>query len=215
MSAQESPDAGAALWLNFGVAGSSGFELGSICRADRVVDFATGRSWYPQAVWKKKHDLPGCEVISVDAPTADYPEGPKVLEMEAAGFFPIALKSASAELVQVVKVVSDGPGDSLEKVTPKLAADLCEAALQEMTPWLEAVSEIAAEEQQRLDDPEGFEELLQKWHFTSTRKHQLKRLLQQWGARWPEESVLSSEVLEGCRNAEGFLQKLRSRLWPI
>lgn len=203
----------ASLWLNFGIAGSSGLEYGSVCRADRVTDEESGRSWYPQAVWKKKFDLRGATVESVSRPTDQYPEGNRVVEMEAAGFYPIALKFASAELVQVVKVISDGPANPMKAIRPAIATNLCRDALDEIGPWLEAVADIAAEEQVRLDCPEGFQELLGKWHFTATQTHQLRRLLQQSRALKPDNTGVAPALIEASSNAREFLSNLRKDLW--
>ena len=169
---------GTAAWINFGICGALESETGIVFRAGRITDEATGKSWYPPAVWKReKNDFGVVEVITVDAPSSDYPPSGKVVEMEAAGFVPAALRFSTSELVQVIKVVSDNRSDGIETVNPKSIRELCHTAATEVVGWTKKVTELAAEFSNLTEHPELVKEVLNRFHFSETRKHQLNRLV--------------------------------------
>ncbi len=207
---------GPAAWINFGIAGGRADGLGELFRAGKVTDTATGRSWYPQAVWPKKFDLPVAEVITVDRADENYPEGRTLVEMEASGFLPMACKFAGSELAQVFKVVSDTPEHSIRDIDSKMVKEICTQALEKMVPVLTAIEKLTVEENRRLRDPELFGVVVETWHFSATNRHQLRRLLQQWGARKPGGKVLSLDwlVKHECRNGKEVIKLLREKLWP-
>jgi len=200
------------LWINFGIAGGEGTR-GTVRRASRVIDDATGRSWYPPAVWARQADLPETTVRSVTGPRTDYATDGELFEMEAAGFCPTATRFASSELVQVVKVVSDGPDGRIEDIDARLVQRLCGEALQTMMPWLEAMSPLIAEEGARLADPPGFAEWLERFRFTETQRHQLRRLLEQGESRSPGDSPFRGWLQEPWADASALLKGMRERLW--
>ena len=99
--------------LNIGIAGHGSLSLGKLFIAHRISDSGTGTDWYPQMTFN-----PSCEssrLVTLDEPSADYPKNTG-LDMEASAFYPIATRYVTAELCQVLKVVSDSPNNAMEKL---------------------------------------------------------------------------------------------------
>lgn len=199
-------------WVNFGIAGCGESCFGEIRLAGKVTDGGSGNSWFPGAAWPRKFDPPTGSVLTVEKPEEDYPTDGSLVEMEAAGFFPVAIRDATIELCQVLKVVSDDPEHPIEGIDKSLAFKLCQDALNECGDWLAAFNDLGGEEAARLADPPGLVELLKVAHFSVTRQHQLRRTLQQWNARFPGVTVLETPIVD-LRDAASILRELRKKLF--
>ncbi|MEX2581298.1 MAG: hypothetical protein WD342_19735 [Verrucomicrobiales bacterium] len=200
-------------WINFGVAGCGGASYGTAFLGGKITDESTGRSWYPPAIGPGNVEPPRVEILTVDRPTDRYPPGGALVEMEASGFYPIALRAASAELCQAVKVVSDDPAHSVKDVDKRRVTEICGEAVDTVMPWCRAFRETVEAEAARLADPPGYAELLNRLRFSETQRHQLRRLLQQWASRHPGRDAGAEMSLEESREAKACLNSLRKKLW--
>ena len=196
-------------WLNFGIAGSGELCFGETFLAGKVVEEATENAWYPVATWSKKQDLPRRSVTTVSCPTEEYPPDGELVEMEAAGFYPIALRDSTVELCHVLKVVSDDPEHPIEKIDKAFATQLCRDALETSDSWIAAFLDLGREDAARQVAPQGYAELISHLHFTVTQRHQLRRLLQQWHANHPGETFSVAEAKQR-HDARTILQELRT-----
>ena len=103
------------VWMNVGVAAHRQLEIGEAIVAHKLVEAATGRSWFPRLI--PEPTLPTATVCTVDRPI-ESPQDDRVYEMEATGFFATATRWAGAEIVACVKVISDhgvATGRSLDR----------------------------------------------------------------------------------------------------
>lgn len=168
----------ASFWLNVGIAGrrasSPGEEPGAVYWASRVIERATGKSWYPSMVIS-----PPCAtatVETVDQPETAYPLD-HVYEMEAAAFVAAAQRFGWLDLVQVMKVVSDHHAGHLASLDRARVGQLMEQVLAplamvegEVAPLLAAVAAQSAE-------PPRFQELVARGFFTFSDRVELRKLL--------------------------------------
>ncbi|MDF1659069.1 MAG: hypothetical protein P1U58_15740 [Verrucomicrobiales bacterium] len=169
-------------WINFGIAGCSETRYGEAFLASKVTDAGNSRSWFPIPVWPKRVDLPRMNLTTAEKPLEEYSSLEGLVDMEAAGFYPIALRQCSVELAHVIKVVSDDPEHSIELLNKKKAQSLCFDAWDSIGDCLAAFREVLNVDSARLADPPGFTEWCREFHFTITSQHQLRRLLQEWQA---------------------------------
>ncbi len=188
-----------AVWLNVGIAGHGTRAVGEAVLAHKIHDRASGRSWYPPLVFP-----PPCatdQVTTVDRPEREM-DAPGAFDMEASGFVATAGRFASAELVHCLKVVSDGPGADLERLTPRTARRLVEKQL----PIIEAVAQACAplsRELRRIEaEPPELEACLERWHFTVTERRELRRLLRRRRTLAPELPLPLEGVEESVRGKE-------------
>lgn len=172
-------------WINFGIGGCSERRFGEAVLASKITDEGTGRSWYPVPTWKKQKDLPRLPLTTVDRPVEDTSMVKGIVEMEASGFYPVALKGSSTELTHVIKVVSDDPDHSFHDLDKGKVEELCRGAWAAVRDWGEAFREVVEQEAMRLADPPGYADWIARHRFTVTQQHQLRRLLQDWAALVP------------------------------
>lgn len=193
-------------WINLGIGGSGERAIGEPVLAHKVEDVAGGRSWYPPLVFG-----PPCAtalVRTVDSPRLD-PAGDAVYEMEAAGFCQTAARFSTAELVQVVKVVSDRGSDDLESLSAARVAELVERGLPALEALHQASRQISRELRERAAPPRTLETLAGRWRFSVTERRRLERLLRRLEV---VEPAFDPESLESLRSGAAVLKELEERL---
>ncbi len=194
----------ATCWLNVGCAGGIG-EIGELVVAHRV-STDEGDSWFPQFPFPV--DQATGEVRTVAQPETRYPE-PVLYDMEAAGFYPEALKLVSLERVQVIKVRVDGPEQGIDQ----LDAGVIERAMAEHTSflveWVERLAEVAKSVRSRRPDRSLVAAFQDRWRFTASQQVQLQRALERIRAleiETPQPEELNAD------SARAALAQLREAL---
>lgn len=162
-----------AVWLNVGIAGHGRRPVGEAVIAHKIRDAASDRSWYPPQISSSE---PSDEIVTVDRPEAAFRE-PVGYEMEAAGFYDTACRFASSEIVQCLKIVSDGPGAPAAGLTPAKVTTLVEDRVDDVERLAQGCLELSAELRRWAAKPPDFDRCLERWYFTVTEKRQLSRLL--------------------------------------
>ncbi len=160
------------LVINVGIAGHEKYPLGTVLVAKKIIDLDSSRRFYPQLVFSVPVDT---EVIaSVSRPESTYREG-YVYEMEATAFYETALNFSSAELIHVIKVISDHKDAPVERVTSQLVTELMVPAL---SPILAVIGELSELRMQLPDgEPLNYQHVLAQWKFTASQQGQLKKML--------------------------------------
>ena len=177
-----------ALWLNVGVAGRAGRALGTPMLAHKITDVAAGRCWYPPRVF----DAP-CETahLCTVARAEERYDGDKAFDMEASGFYAAANRFATAELVQVLKVVSDNGASGPANVSAELVEALVAESLPVLDALIAALAPLAAQVARLNEAPRYFDEFVGRWRFTVYQQHRLAELLRRWQALAPDEHPLA------------------------
>lgn len=201
----------ASAWLNIGIAGHARHELGTGVHALSVHEAATGRCWYPAQI----RALPGRgdALCTVDAPETDYPED-YVYDMEASAFCATALRYSSSELVQVYKVISDNRANGVHTVDKHGIRDAIVEHLPRIETMAAALGDLAGEVAATRPRAAEFDELVKRWHFTTSQQHQLRELLRQWEVLSGGRPVLDDD-LNRCPSAKSALAEIRERVGRV
>jgi adenosylhomocysteine nucleosidase len=193
-------------WLNLGIAGHGRLEVGTAVLAHMISD-ATGTAWYPPLPFN-----PPCEtveLVSVDQPETDYP-GEAAYDMEAAGFYATAGRFNSHELVQVVKVISDNQANPAHQVTVEQTEALISARLDTIDTVLTQLDQLEKQLSQQQPSSEIMEPFLQQWHFSTTQRHQLQRLLQRWEAL--SGDIPNAAEFKTAHNSKQLIAALKEKI---
>lgn len=130
LAADQAGSARTGWWLNFGIAGSGAWPVGSMVFADTVLYPATGERWSlntefiggnirTNSTWMNDRGRNNSRTINtavistVDSPDSDY-RHELVYEMEAAGMLSELSDRQVRETTLVAKLISDGPCLPLE-----------------------------------------------------------------------------------------------------
>lgn len=195
-------------WLNLGIAGHASLPLGQAALVAKITDAASGQTWFPSRVFSAA--LPVCELLTIEAPRADYQE--VLFDMEGAGFFSAVSDCATIELAQTVKVVSDNAEHPPEDLTPTRVSRLLEGNLAIIDELARQLLSLAGEERRRLHPGADYEALVRERRFTATQREQLKTLLRKWRALrpgGPGATELLSKEATGPANAAQIIERLR------
>lgn len=182
----------AAAWLNIGIAGHRSRAVGSALLAHKIADIANGKTFYPAFT-----DKPPCDtdlLHTVEQPETIYATD-CAYDMEASGFYETALRFASAELVHCLKVVSDNASCPVERFDIKKATGLIETHLNLLDQFVASLQELSWQMTELQADPPSYLELSERWHFTTTQRHQLRGLLQRWQTLLPTQDIINDDLL--------------------
>lgn len=195
-------------WLNVGIAGHAHHAIGSAFIAHRISDQANGNHWYPPQTLEPS--LPTENLCTIDLPETNYPDN-ALCDMEASGFYPIACRFSTSELVQCLKIVSDNNARPATAVTAKLSSQLVTDRLADIEALVHALRVLADEYNSWHAPHPQLQQLLARWHFSVSQQHQLQQLGRRWQALAGRESLLP-EQLQKKHSATEVLQCLRQHL---
>ena len=162
-------------WLNIGIAGHQQEALGRGLLAHKISDRLSGKSFYPPMLLRE--DLFSSDVITVDQPEFDYHEN-AAYEMEAFGFDDAACRYSTIELVQVYKIISDNPFNSVEGINQKTVSEWFLSNADDITRLLTRLAELVVKTNTQVALPQEIDEFSSQLRFSSTQKIQLGRLIQ-------------------------------------
>ncbi len=198
------PEPGAA-WINLGTAAHRSFDLGEVVLADKIVEAASGRSWYPPLIGAGGLRSAGvCTVDRMETGLTDQ----RLYEMEAAGFYSTVVRWGRTELVRVLKVVSDRGEDAPQPFDHDRVAGLIGGALELVEKQVEVLRDLAA----RLPDcreNEDFNALGERWRFSVTQRRRLRRQGRRAAALG---RGIDSLELGGCSSASAALDEIDRQL---
>lgn len=186
-------------WMNVGIAGHDTLPLGSWTIVNKIIDGE--KTWYPMVPRIKATTT---LLYTVDKPEKDFVR-PGAYDMEASGFYAAAVRFSTSELVQCLKVVSDGPGDGV--VSPELATQVISDNMNAVDTLAKVMMELSLEGHVVAEDPLP---MLQRYHFTVTQQHQLRRLLAQWKVVYSQEYVY--KYIEKCASAKEIISVLQGKI---
>ena len=194
-------------WINVGVAGHQNVDVGELIVANKIVDQSTAHSWYPPQLVS---NVVNSTLITVDEPEETYPER-AAYDMEAAGFFPAATRCSSGELVQSIKVISDNPHQSIASLNARSIKQLITKNVSKIEQFINRLSELSTEIKVLPHHGSLPESWANRWSFSVTQGHRLRRLLQRWGALIGDAETLDS-ALSACKDGAAVLTALEERL---
>ncbi len=175
---QAYPDIGAV--LNVGIAGGC-HDYGQSVLAHQIRDHASGAQWFPHLPDNNAfRSLPSDSIRTLDAPDTGYCSG-ELFDMEAAGVFSAASRYLSTSQIHCLKVVSDNPEQSIEKISKRSVIALINKAIPSIMPLLDALHQQfnATETAHPVNGEELIDSLLLRVHHTVNDERLLKKLVQQ------------------------------------
>ncbi len=197
----------ACTWINIGIAGHPGLKRGTVAIVDRCTHRAGGRTWYPPLPVPSTLERQAC--ITVDAVETEYRDD-ALYDMECSGYFDAASRLATIELVHAVKVVSDGPDQTVDDlgrdtVTALIAEALPLVVETLVEPLLECAGALAADL-----EAEDVSAWFERWHFSVSNARRLREALRDW--RIVRGDVPRPDAFADCRRAGDVLARLRTQI---
>lgn len=192
-------------YINLGIAGSGILALGELVVAQKIIDQASGKHYFPFIA--KESSLYLTDVVTADTPTTHYPAA-GVVDMEAAAFFVSAGLFVTQEYLSVIKIVSDNNTHRINHINKEKVIQLITAKLFFIDQKLK---NFLAETESKLGNINDYFDLLtQRWHFSTYQKNQLNELLRRWNVLLPDENPL--DVCQQQSSSKAVLQAIMLKL---
>jgi adenosylhomocysteine nucleosidase len=192
------------LLLNFGIAGHSNQDLGSLWLVDRAIDQENGRSFFPQ--FSQIGKWPSSSLVTTTTPVRHYQEN-SLHDMEATAFFESAIKFTTLENIHALKIVSDNADATYENVSASKVTDWVKNQLSQLDGFLSHWQMEKKGFEPSSEDT--FDMILTSCHFSQSNRLQLERLRDKW-------RVLKNEAPDWqmcqARTAKGWIDWLAQEI---
>lgn len=196
-------------WINIGTAGHQQAAIGTLMIANRVLDHESNQAWYPSRVFSSSIKSSG--LICVSRMETSYPEN-AMYDLESAGFYGVASKFTTHELIHCMKVVSDNRSSEPSREAAQNAMDSLISQQDAVRCFIDDLINLSREESERLSVPLELGQFLQQWSFTVSQQHQLASLMRQWDALGGASSVFAS-LCEQSLTPKQVLRILKQQLF--
>lgn len=194
-------------WLNIGTAGHLSLDIGTAVLVHQIHDMAANSTWYPQIVFPVS--CASLALKTMDQPSGEYEEN--LFDMEAAGFFSIASRISTCELIHVLKVISDNKSVPAVKRPDKSAiSSLIANQTDVIDEIIKSLQQLSCELATVNSTPADYFACLDRWHFTWSERRNLHNLLRRWEILYPDIPVLQHTGNIFC--AQQFLRMLEEQL---
>jgi hypothetical protein len=192
------------VWVNIGMAGSKNGKYGELFLVDKVTQDRSKNCFYPGTAVKTT--LKRNALLTVDKPLFNYGEV-DLVDMEAAAFVMVASKMSCRELILVMKVVSDGPNNSINNLTAQRASELISRNLTSIFEHIKKMTVLAKLEKIRFYTPKIYFDILKRWHFSISQAYDLKKLIIRWEVATPSIDVMDMiGKFSSSREVIGYLK---------
>ena len=195
-------------FLNIGIAGHRRAITGVPQVASRITDQSTGKTWYPSQIIRDSMER--SPLITVETVERTYEED-AAYDMEAAGFYPVAWRASTAELIQSLKVISDHPDEPVAGLDLQRIQDLIGNCINEIHSLVKALQDLAGIVANTTAKSYNLEPFFERWHFSVTQRHRLRRVLERWVVLAKGENPLTSVPLD-CPSARHTIEALEYAL---
>ncbi|MBL65797.1 MAG: hypothetical protein CML14_06390 [Puniceicoccaceae bacterium] len=161
-------------YLNVGIAGHGTLQTNTAFIANSISDDQDKAIFYPPQIIDSDFEL--SRLCTCSDPNQNYEKG-LGFDMEAHAFYSIASRSATRELIQVLKVVSDNEGQSLESIQPTMVTECIYNHLPSILTLAQELDTLAKEISPNLETLD-LQETARKIHpFSQSQIFQLDRLI--------------------------------------
>jgi len=194
------------IWLNVGVAGHASIPVGEARLINKITDSQYKSCWYPQILFKPPCD--STSLITLDNPSTEYQVA--LYDMEASGFYQMALRLGTAELIHCLKIISDNHEQPTSSVNAEYVKKLIAAHTSTIDCILDSLKPLVTDMTSIIKEPEHYQTFIELWHFTQSERIQLSRLLRQWTVRLPNEDIMQS--ITDLKTGKSVLKELKNKL---
>lgn len=193
-------------WLNIGIAGHQSLDIGQAVLAHKIIDISSNTTWYPQIIFSTP--CPSSTLKTLDKPSSEYEE--HLFDMEAAGFFAIASRVTTCEIVHVLKIISDNKSYPASKLDKAVVLGLIANQIDTIDSIIDSLQQLSRELAAVFSPPREYHACLEHWHFTWYERRTLHYLLIRWQVLFPGTSILKR--IGNISDGRQFIQLVQEKL---
>jgi adenosylhomocysteine nucleosidase len=175
--------------INIGIAGHKTAAVGGVFAADKITDAETLKHYYPQLIAPLPFAAQALQTVA--KPQFEY-QPDCLYDMEASGFYKIAAKFSTSELIHSFKIVSDNQANPITQINAAAVTEWITAQLELLEAAVQQVLNLA-DSLQTQQSP-SYQAILSKWQFNVNTQLQLRHLLQRWDVLSAAEELNLTEI---------------------
>jgi nucleoside phosphorylase len=194
--------------MNVGIAGHRDYAIGALYAVDKIIDVDSHKNYYPPLIGKVL--CPSCAIRTSSSPQLNYDHA-ELCDMEASAFYETATRFTTGELVHCLKVISDNQSSPANMIQAKQVSLLIADHVATIDALMVQSLALAA----LIIPPKTplFEQLIQRYHFTSSAQAQLKAQLARWAVLTDNQSLALDEAdLHNSRDVVRWLEQQISKV---
>ena len=193
-------------WINVGIAGHKHLQIGEVRLVHKITDAESRKTWYPQILFQAP--CATASLTTLSRPSTGYQE--TLFDLEAAGFYEMAMRLGGAELIQVVKTVSDNKDHPASRINKNAVKKLILNNIGVIHNLVNLLEPFSSELKELEKQPSLFRSIINTFHFTRTEKIQLLSLLHHCSMRLPDRDL--TKLIAADESGGNVLNSLRKLL---
>ena len=193
-------------WINLGIAGSGKGNYGDLCLVNKISNNGSSNS-YPATMPNFTFDK--MKLFTSDVPVVNYTLH-ELIDMEGSAFYDVTNKISGREFICLIKVISDGPANSIKDLNKFKIIELFKSNITKIKTIVSYYEKLSMDEYKITNKPKIFSQILSQWHFTISQKYKLNNLIRRINTLTKDEEII--ELIRDCKNSRSVIITLETKI---
>ena len=193
-------------WINLGIAGSGKGHYGDLCLVNKISNNGSSNTYpatMPNVAFEKM------KLFTSDVPVVNYTLH-ELVDMEGSAFYDVTNKISGRELICLIKVISDGPDNSIKDLNKLKIIELIKSNITNIKTIVSYYENLSVDEYKITNKPKIFSQILSQWHFTVSQKYKLNNLIRRINTLTKDEEII--ELIKDCKNSRSVIITLERKI---
>ena len=193
-------------WINLGIAGSGKGNYGDLCLVNKISNNGLSNT-YPATMPSVTFDK--MRLFTSDIPVENYISH-ELIDMEGSAFYDVTNKISGREFICLIKVISDGPANSIKDLNKFKIIELFKSNITKIKTIVSYYEKLSMDEYKITNKPKIFSQILSQWHFTVSQKYKLNNLIRRINTLTKDEEII--ELIRDCKNSRSVIITLETKI---
>ena len=193
-------------WINLGIAGSGKGHYGDLCLVNKISNNGSSNT-YPATIPNVTFDK--MKLFTSDVPVVNYTLH-ELIDMEGSAFYDVTNKISSRELICLIKVISDGPDNSIKDLNKLKIIELIKSNITNIKTIVSYYENLSTIEHEIKTKPKIFSKISSQWHFTVSQQHKLNNLITRINTLTKDKEIM--ELLKDCKTSRSVIATLEQKV---
>ena len=193
-------------WINLGIAGSGKGNYGDLCLVNKISNNGLSNT-YPATMPSVTFDK--MRLFTSDIPVENYISH-ELIDMEGSAFYDVTNKISGREFICLIKVISDGPANSIKDLNKFKIIELFKSNITKIKTIVSYYEKLSMDEYKITNKPKIFSQILSQWHFTISQKYKLNNLIRRINTLTKDEEII--ELIKDCKNSRSVIITLETKI---
>ena len=193
-------------WINIGIAGSGKGNYGDLCLVNKISNNGSSNT-YPATMPSVTFDK--MRLFTSDIPVENYISH-ELIDMEGSAFYDVTNKISGREFICLIKVISDGPANSIKDLNKFKIIELFKSNITKIKTIVSYYEKLSMDEYKITNKPKIFSQILSQWHFTVSQKYKLNNLIRRINTLTKDEEII--ELIKDCKNSRSVIITLETKI---